>query len=232
MYRKYIYILSIAALMLGGCSASKQMSHTPDDVYYSPGQAKKDVYAQAQRNEDYENYVSSSEDNYLRMKVHDRYRWSTLDDWYYNPYSYSYGFYTPYYSPYSFYNTWYYNPFWTPGLSLGFGWYYPWGNYYGGYNYYYPPVYYYPSKGTIYTTPRTYRPSLSGYQNGLYNNKNTNKGKYVPPTNNYNNRNRYNSNNNYYNNNNNAAPSRNYAPSGGNSGSSGGGGVQRPSRPH
>jgi len=157
---------------------------TPDDVYYSPGQAK-EGYVQAKNNQDNNQPYNGEQasDDYLRMKVQDPARWSTLD----------YDMYGNYYPPYSPMNP-FYNPFnpygFSPygGLGMSFGWgsymgfggglYYgsyfnPFG-FYGGYYPYYP--YYAPpvvivkgGSGNVnpyVNGPRTF--TMSGYGNSAY----------------------------------------------------------------
>ena len=99
--KKNIIYLFCAAAFLTSCSTAYRSSQTPDDVYYSP--AKKIIpagqYDQYQ-DDQYQSYTSSSDDEYLRMKAADHYRWSNLDDfdyWYDSRYYYNnyYSFYNP-----------------------------------------------------------------------------------------------------------------------------------------
>lgn len=228
---KYKIILAgLVAALMTGCSSAYKASQTPDDVYFSP--ARK-VNAQKQtRNEDrYEDYVSSQEDQYLRMKIRDRNRWSVIDDYtYWNDSryvpSYSYNYYrnnwNNFYSwnnPYSW-NNWsspYYNTFYS-----------------GSYGYYnaYPPFGFstytnpysnvYISKYPVKVAPNVSRPSLNSYRNRTYSNSNATYGRpglgdaikrvFTPNVNNntYSNRN-INTNNNT--NNTYKAPERSYTPS-------------------
>lgn len=216
-------IVLLIAAVFASCSTAYKSGQTPDDVYYSPARA-----TVAANENKYEEPVNNEDDRYLRMKVRNYSRWSTIDDfnYWYTPYSY-YG-YT--YNPYLY--TSYYNPY----NSIWFNSYYPYGGI--GYNpgyFYYP---YYPAyivKNPV-KTARTDRPSLGGYNNN-YNNNNSNSRStlrkvFSPNTNNYNNRN---SNNNTYSN---PTPTRTYTPSssggsssgGSSGGSSSGGGVSRPAR--
>lgn len=174
-------------LLMSGCSTYKA-SRTPDDVYYSPAKPAMD-----REDEDrYESY-GNSEDNYLRMKVRNRYQWDGIDDYsYWNDSRYDFGYscfpsrsvlLNPYYGV----NVW--NPYYIA----------PWGNYYN-------PIY----TVVYYKAPRAYygytaKSNLSSYRNGAY---------YSP------NRQTFGSllksaftgnNNNYYNNNNNTyTPSRSF----------------------
>jgi hypothetical protein len=115
---KRIYTLAFVALvMLTSCSVYRT-NPTPDDVYYSPGAPADEQVAASTDGQD--EYYSTPNDNYVRMRVQDPQRWSYFDDYdydYYGGYS-AYGF-----SPY------------TLGLSLGFG-YNPWMM--GGFGYYSP----------------------------------------------------------------------------------------------
>jgi len=224
MKKNLVYLLFSIALFTS-CSTAYRSSQTPDDVYYSPGQK---VYAQ----DNYESYPSSSDDEYLRMKVRDRDRWAAIDD-------YDYWYDSRYYA-----NN-YYSP-WTSGFSLGLGyntlypyysyspyWYNPWQSWY---NPYYTVVYY--KNPTVYYKPVS-KYNLSTYNNRNYNNYNMpmQNGNRSNTYNNSNaNANRMRANNNYYqnNNNNNPAPSRTFnnsnsnTSSGGGSRTSGGGTRTRP----
>lgn len=262
-------ILSVLALAIAltSCSSAYRQGQTPDDVYYSPGKAK--TYASANSNNEtdnyarrynsnnnYDDYTSSSEDNYLRMKIQDRYRWDALDDndYWYSP-SYAFNNYYGYnsFNPFMF-NSWglsyYFSPFasiqpygWFNNFYPTYGYYTPYSGYFGhSYGYGYTPVF-------LTQTARygVHRPLLGGYvNNGMgYNNNNRNvsSGRYLPGINGsgsrYNNRNSFGnsnnfnrSNNNFNNNfNSNPAPVRSFTPSGGGGSSSGGGGgVSR--QPH
>ena len=83
----------------------------------------------ANSQDNYQEYVSSSDDEYLQMKVQNSTYWSSLDDYnYWNNanYIYSNGFYNPYsmyYNPYSSYSmmgmgfgSLFYNPFMMYGM--------------------------------------------------------------------------------------------------------------------
>lgn len=252
-----IILFGFMAALVTGCSSVYKASQTPDDVYYSPprsGGAKKEI-----RNQDrYEDYVSSQDDRYLRMKIRDRDRWSSIDDYsYWNDSryvpSYSYNFYRnnwnnlySWNNPYSFnnpysWNNWnspYYNPFYSGGYNFH-GYYYPQLGL--GYS---PYGNVYITKNPVRLSPNVNRPSLNGYRNGNYNNNNgtfnrqglgNSARKIFAPSENrgYSNRNfdTHNNNNTY------RAPERTYTPSSPSSssgsfssGSSGGGTISRPSR--
>lgn len=120
--KNLLLIGTIGSLLIAGCSTYKA-ARTPDDVYYSP--AKPIV----ERPDDVYGDYSNADDNYLRMKVRNRYQWDAIDDYSYwndsrydfgyscfpsrsvllNPYV-GVGFYSPYY--YSPWATWY-NPIYT-----------------------------------------------------------------------------------------------------------------------
>lgn len=243
-----------ATVVLASCSSVYKSSQTPDDVYYSPASAVKQ--AAAVRIEDqYEDYASSSEDNYLRMKIQNHYRWNAIDDFdYWNNPGYAYNNYYggSYYGGFSGFNPYisinpyvmnnWYSPYYS---SYNPGWF---GSYYPSYGYgYYTPVYV--VKNPVRSTSVA-RPSLSRYSNRNYNNTNTNTNvqrqtlgsslrKAFTPNNN--NNNTYNNNNNRSNNNNNNTstdrPARSYTPSSSSSSSSSSGGstssggsVSRPPR--
>lgn len=223
--KKNVLPLILAVSLFASCSSAYKTTQTPDDVYYSPGKTRE--YASVNKNDNYsdgyDNYTSSSEDNYLRMKVQNRYQWDALDDndyWYSPTYAYNnfYGFNS--FNPYLF-NSWglsyYYSPFaslrpygwfnnYYPSYGFGFG-YSPYsaGLYTHGYGYGY---YGYTPSTVIVNSPRTRtsRPLLGSYVNNNYNNRNTyrNNGnnRYVPAGTGFNNRYNNSNNNNSFNNNN------------------------------
>lgn len=177
MKQNLLYAVLLIGL-LSGCSTAFKAGQTPDDVYYSPaaeGSQRDEVNQQKQRDQ-YQDYVSSQDDRYLRMKVANRNRWSGIDNfdyWYDSRYdfSYSYG-----YNGWNNYNTaW--NPNWNLLVGPGFG-----NGYNLGWN---SPVY------TVvrYTHP-VFTPSGStsgtniyAYKNRNYNN--TNLGYNDPKTGNF-----------------------------------------------
>ena len=228
MKKNLVYLLFAVAL-LTSCSSAYKSSQTPDDVYYSP--AKKIIVAD--QVDQYESYTSSSDDDYLRMKVRDRERWSTIDD--YNYWYDSRYYANNYFSPYTSYLS----------LGLGFGS-YPYYNSYNPYSYspwaswyspYYTVVYY--KNPTVYYKPQV-RNNLTGYTNRNYNNSNM-------PLRNGNRSNTYNNSNistnrtrttNYQNQNNDSRPARTFNNSssnvnsgGGSSRAGGGGGGSTRTRP-
>jgi len=233
MKKNLIYLLSAVAIFVG-CSPAYKTSQTPDDVYYSPG---KKIYV-TDAVDRYESYPSSSDDEYLRMKVKDHDKWSSIDDynyWYDSRY-YSTNYYSPYTSSFSL------------GIgfgSIGYGGYYP---YYSYNPYWYNPwgSWYNPAYTVVYyKNPAVYYKPVSKYTLSTYTNRGYNNYNMPLQTGNrssaYSNSNYYNSNSNanrtknsYYNSNqNNSNPVRSFnsgssMSSGGGSRISGGGGRTRP----
>ncbi len=115
--RSAILLLVLSAAILGSCTSAYKTGQTPDDVYFSP-ERPQDKYVTV-RDEDNNRYQGNDyyyDDQYLRMKVHNRMMWSELDDpYFYNPrYSYGYGYYNTW-NPYTSWN-YYYNPYCTPAV--------------------------------------------------------------------------------------------------------------------
>lgn len=244
------FLFGFIAAMFAGCSSAYKASQTPDDVYYSPARPGAEQRSVAKEDR-YEDYISSQDDQYLRMKVTDRERWSTIDDYaYWNDSRYVPSFSYNYYrnnwnnlyswnNPYAW-NTWgnpfYYSPMFSMGYNLYGGGYYP----SLGYGYI-PYSNVYISKYPTRMSSSVNRPVLSGYSNRNYNNINQNYNRqglgnsirraFSPNENVYSNRNINTNNNNTY-----RAPERTYTPSSsGSSMSTGGGarssgGVSRPPR--
>ncbi|MBS1627665.1 MAG: hypothetical protein JSR09_09510 [Bacteroidetes bacterium] len=166
-----ILLFSLTILILSSCSTAYKSTQTPDDVYYSPatGADDKETVKSNKQNDRYENYLSSTDDNYLRMKVRNYSLWSGIDDyayWYDSRYDFSY------------YNLW------NPGYFYGYNY-----NYYNGYIFY--PYYlggwggYYMPNPVIYVigykNPKTTVATSGGsgsylttYKNNTYNNSNYN----------------------------------------------------------
>jgi uncharacterized membrane protein YgcG len=157
--RSAILLLVLSAAILGSCTSAYKTGQTPDDVYYSP-ERYQDKYVNVKEDDNDRYQGDTYDDQYLRMKVHNRVMWSGLDD----PYFYSPGYsYIPYYN---WYNSW--NPYTS------------W-NYY--YNPYYPPVMYTPKTVIAYNHPRifnlnSYSPQStnSTFTKGGLNNNNYNYG--------------------------------------------------------
>src|SRR5688572_7108423 len=147
-----ILLLAFSAAALGSCTTSYKSGQTPDDVYYSPARPH-DEYVRVEQNDDRQYRYDDEyyDDRYLRMKVHNRNRWSDLNDWYYyDRYSYSHNYYYgSYNNPYNSWN-YYYNPYCHNNVILV------------------------NPKGSVsqntYVKPRNF--SLSGYTNNTYNNSN------------------------------------------------------------
>jgi hypothetical protein len=165
------------ALLLSSCAAYKA-NRTPDDVYYSPAKPAAIEREDADR---YESY--SSEDNYLRMKVRNRYQWNGIDDYsYWNDSRYDFG-YSCFPSREVMMRPYYGVSVWNPYYIA------PWGNWYN-------PVY----TVVYYKTPRAFygstsKSNLTAYRNNNYYNPNRPSfGSLLKSAF---------SNNNYYNNNNN-----------------------------
>lgn len=165
--------------LLSGCSTAYQSGQTPDDVYYSPareGMSRKEEDKAKEQQERYEEYISSQDDRYLRMKVANRTRWSGIDDfdyWYDSRYDFNR------INPYNNWNTYTWNNAWNPGLGyggwnpqlgLGYGW--GWNN----------PMY----TVIVYASPKFYTGSTSGSNLAAYRNtkgfNNDNQGYYNPKT--------------------------------------------------
>jgi hypothetical protein len=125
--KKTILFLAIASASFVSCNSIYKSQQTPDDLYYSPGQ---EVSSAQQRRderaeENYQQYVSTMDDNYLRMRVANNARWSSLDNFaYWNDMRYGFspiGF-NHFNSGWGFNNPWGvgYNP-WNIGWSQGWG---------------------------------------------------------------------------------------------------------------
>lgn len=144
-YLRLIAISLVTISFFGTSCTSLQQATTAatDDLYYTPNKkvvsAEKLVAAEKAENgmaqdEQYQEFQNYQDDRYLRLKVANRNRWSSIDDWgYWNDPRFNFGFYPSYYGWNSWYagfygSSWYY-PF-SPVYSLGWGGYYPylgWG---------------------------------------------------------------------------------------------------------
>ncbi|MEI8074537.1 MAG: hypothetical protein WCH78_07290 [Bacteroidota bacterium] len=155
MKNSLLFALIGVGLLVTSCSTANKLDQTVDDVYYSPGRPgveKVDITKSQEKKEIYESYVNNTDEQFLRMKVGNYYRWNMLDDYtYWNDSRYDFGHYN------------YYNP-------IGFNYYYSNKNWnYGWGNPYYTLVNYYNPKSSI------GKPSESGitaYKNKNYNNNN------------------------------------------------------------
>ena len=165
---KHTLLLSVLSIgLVSGCSTAFKAGQTPDDVYYSPGRDREETYVKEDQNkkkqkEEYEEYVSSQDDRYLRMKVANRNRWNSLDNydyWYDSRYDFS----TCYCNTgWNSYNIW--NPSWNARVRPGYGGNWGWSS----------PIY------TLvkYTTPAfsgggsNSGSNITAYKNRNYNNSN------------------------------------------------------------
>jgi hypothetical protein len=115
--RSAILLLVLSAAILGSCTSAYRTGQTPDDVYFSP-ERQQDKYVAVKNDDNVYKAEDYYDDQYLRMKVHNRTMWSDLDDpYFYNPrYNYSYSYYNNWSSPWSPYTSWnyYYNPYCSP----------------------------------------------------------------------------------------------------------------------
>lgn len=124
MKDKFLPIL-IAGFLLASCSSVYRSGQTPDDVYYSPTRQTARTDDDTKKEEKVEQNTASADDQYLKMKVRNRYRWTSIDDheyWNDTRYTPCYcpcnGSYTTYhYTTPIRYNTWY-TPY-TPVLVWG-----------------------------------------------------------------------------------------------------------------
>ncbi len=188
-------MMIITAGLFTGCSSVYRSGQTPDDLYYAEGSSvTNNPYVNNQERDQYQEEVSTQDDNYLRMKVANRNRWGSIDNFsYWNDIRYNYC-----YAPVGFSNyngsiyfdpmiSWYSNRFYNNYYS-GYGSLYGnfgglYGGFYGGYGNYYGnqigwhnPIY------TVinYSKPRnnnntyTAGSNLSAYRNRTYNNSNIN----------------------------------------------------------
>jgi len=82
----------IGVFFLTSCSTAYKAGQTPDDVYFSPGRTVGDEeYSNNRNREEYQEYTGSQDDAYLRRKVANRNRWSSIDDFsYWNDCRYSF----------------------------------------------------------------------------------------------------------------------------------------------
>jgi len=184
--KKILFGSILAVSLLTSCSSVYRSGQTPDDLYYSPGKESDDyVSARNTDSREYQEYISTADDRYLRMKVANRNQWSSIDNYsYWNDmrynfpaYSYNYSF----YNPYTMYSPWglgYSNPW---ALGLGFSSWNSWGvgSYYGSGLGWSHPLY------TVisYANPKALTPTyssgsnLSAYRNRSYNNYNSGNNK-------------------------------------------------------
>jgi hypothetical protein len=154
--KKIIIPALLMIIVSWGCSTAYKTTSTPDDVYYSPAREMKES-----GQDRYDEYTGNSEDNYLRMRVRNRYQWDAIDDYsYWNDPRYDFG-YSCMPSRQVLLNP--YNPY----LGIGFGMYYsPWYNW----NSPYTTIVYYRNPKVYYGN--TSKTNLTAYRNGMYNKAN------------------------------------------------------------
>jgi hypothetical protein len=146
-----ILLLAFTIALFTSCTTAYKTGQTPDDVYYSPARPDADEYVKTEKKQDrtYRYDEEYYEDQYLRMKVRDRYRWSELDDPYYYRSRYNYV---------SYNCACFSNP-WSPSTY--------WNSYY---NPYYQSHVYINPKSATYTGPRVF--NLNTYNNNALTNNN------------------------------------------------------------
>lgn len=189
--KKLIYITAAGALMLGSCAAPKLAKESVDDDFYAKEYEPREVYAAE---------AGEEGDEYTYRRDYD----GSYEDDFYGGYTYRLRrFHSPFrgYGYFDYYDPFFYDPWMSPGINLGFnmGWggyygYRPWGFYsyspyyyntpYWGYNYAYNYGGYWGGyhPGYYYSRP-IYRPSVG---NGTYNRPRprvgtTNNGNYSRP---------------------------------------------------
>ena len=177
---KHSLLIAVVTVgLLSGCSTSNISTQTPDDVYYSPAKGSPASMVTQKQQDEYENYMSSNDDQYLAMKVHDYNLWSPLDDfsyWYDSRYNY-YGYNNYGYNNYGYnnfgYNNFGYNNFGYNNYSN------PYYNnyYYGGYDRWAEwnnPGYVVACYKNIKVSTNTYTggSNITAYRNRSYNNSN------------------------------------------------------------
>lgn len=158
-----IILLGLVVAAFSSCSSAYRTGQTPDDVYFSPARESA-AYVKTENNDDTryrnEEYVNP-DDRWLRMRVRNRYRWSTFDDYAYNDWRYNTWSHNSYYS-YSPFNT--YSPFNNY-----------WSNYYSWNSYYNPYctrviVVNPKTNPVVYNRVRNF--NLNSYSNNVYSNSN------------------------------------------------------------
>ena len=163
------------SVVMCSCSSMYKATSTPDDVYYSPSPAVKVHNTNNSDDAQYEDYVSSNDDRYLRMKVQNRALWSGIDDYsYWQDSRYDFGYscnssrfalMNSFNSPYAYSM----NSPWGRGFGFGYGY-----GYYGGFGgggYWGSPY----QTIVLYKNPKTYfgstsKTNLTAYRNIQYNN--------------------------------------------------------------
>ncbi len=173
--KSQILLLALIVAFLSSCTTSYKTGQTPDDVYFSPVRPQEE-YVQFDKKENNRQYRDNNdeyyEDQYLRMKVRSRDRWSEIDDPYYYSSRYNYSTFNCYclgnpWTPTSYWNN-YYNPYYQSHVILS------------------------PKATATYTAPRTF--NLNSYNNNALLNSNMTinpKGSNNSSYNSYNNNNIY-----------------------------------------
>lgn len=188
MKNSLLFTLLGLGLFVTSCSTAYKSDQTPDDVYYSPGRPaaeRVDIVKDQTQRDQYENYVNNTDEQFLRMKVGNYYRWNMLDDYsYWNDSRYDFSHFNYYssigYSNYYGHNNWNFGwgtSFFRPNYSWG--------------NPYYTLVTYYNPKTSV---GRPSESGISAYKNKNYTNTNTyysgnakssyNNSNYTTPTSN------------------------------------------------
>ena len=148
--KSQILLLALIVAALSSCTTAYKTGQTPDDVYFFPVRPQ-DEYVQTERRDDrsYQSREEYYDDRYLRMRMNNRLRWSSLDDYYYygNRYDYSY------------YNSYNWNNPWSPSSY--------WNNHY---NPYYQSYVIVTPKSPVFNHPRTV--NLNTYNNNMLTNSN------------------------------------------------------------
>ncbi len=211
--KKHILYLIGVVMVFASCSTAYKNTQTPDDMYYSPSSeaGAKQVAASDDR---YEQYMNTNDDQYLRMRVANRSRWSSIDDydyWYDSRYDFGYGCSMSRASMFYSFNPYYMRP-WTTSFTFGYGYpyagmgfypFYSYGGFYSGFGYgygygyggWYAPMYTVVSYKNPKVMARNSANYLSTYRNRTYSNSNYNLKNYNARYNNYNNGTRYNNTN-------------------------------------
>jgi len=169
-----ILAVVIAAALVTSCSSLYKATSTPDDIYYTPSASTVKTTSTDVGYDRYENYQSSTEDQYLRMKVQNPTLWGTIDDYsYWNDSRYDYGYSCN--SSRTMLLTSLYNPYGYSGFfgrsNFGYGGFgYGWNNWGSPYQ-----------TVVLYKNPTVYnntnKSNLTAYHNIQYNN--TNRDKYT-----------------------------------------------------
>ncbi|MEY3119638.1 MAG: hypothetical protein RIT30_1571, partial [Bacteroidota bacterium] len=118
-------LVAISFFVTSCTSLQQTTTVATDDLYYTPSKPAEQVIAQAEE-ENYQDYQNYQDDRFLRLKVANRNRWSSIDDFgYWNNPSFSMGFGMGYggFGGLGFGGGW--DPFWNNRFG--------WAGYYGGF---------------------------------------------------------------------------------------------------